>query len=123
MRVGASPIQTYLNGSIPSQDRLRQQSVQPAVGEPEKARAREAQLQVDQEVEISEAARRVAQQRDIAATEKPARSQRNYQYYPFPNHSNLSASQQKALQTYSNNQSLSRTDNSGDFLGSIDLFA
>lgn len=123
MRVGASPIQSYINGSVQSQDRLRQEQLQQTAREQEKARQQQQPSTIEQDVEISDAARRVAQQREVVASEKPANAQRNYQYYPFPNNSSLSASQQKALQTYSNNQDLSRTDNSGDFLGSVDVFA
>ena len=123
MRVGASPIQTYLNGSVQSQERLRQEQIQQAAREQEKARQTEQQAAQEQTVEISDAARRVAQQREVVPADKSAKSQRNYQYYPFPDNTSLSASQQKALQTYSNNQSLSRTDSSGDFLGSVDVFA
>ncbi len=124
MRIGASPIQTYANGSVQSQERLRQEQSQQAVLDQDKARQKDPQqTRVDQDVQISDAARRVAEQREVVATDKPVRPQRQYQYYPFPNTSSLSTSQQKALQTYSSNQSLSRVDNSGDFLGSVDVFA
>lgn len=124
MRVGASPIQTYINGSAQSQDLLRQEPIQQSAREQEKARQREEkQATLDQTVQISDAARRVAQQREVVPTDKSAKTQRAYQYYPFPDNSGLSAPQQKALQTYSNNQNLSRTDTNGDFLGSVDVFA
>jgi hypothetical protein len=123
MRVSASPIQTYINGSAQSQDLLRQEQIQQTAREQDKARQREQQATLDQTVQISDAARRVAQQREVVPTDKSAKSQRAYQYYPFPDNSGLSAPQQKALQTYSNNQNLSRTDTNGDFLGSVDVFA
>jgi len=123
MRVGASPIQTYVNGSVQNQEQLRQEQIQKAAQEQQKTREREQQTTIDQDVQISDAARRVAQQREVVATEKSSKSERNYQYYPSPSQEGLSASQQKALQTYSKNQDLSRTDNSGDFLGSVDVFA
>ena len=123
MRVGASPIQTYVNGSVQNQEQLRQEQIQKAANEQQKSQQSEQRTTIDQDVQISDAARRVAQQREVVATDKPAKSQRNYQYYPSPSTEGLSAPQQKALQTYSNNQSLSRTDNSGDFLGSVDVFA
>lgn len=123
MRVSASPIQTYLNGSAQSQDLLRQEQIQQTAREQDKARQRERQATLDQTVQISDAARRVAQQREVVPTDKTDKAQRAYQYYPFPDNSGLSAPQQKALQTYSNNQNLSRTVSNGDFLGSVDVFA
>ncbi len=123
MRVSASPIQTYINSSSQSQDLLRQEQIQQSAREQEKARQREQQATLDQTVQISDAARRVAQQREVIPTDQAAKTQRSYQYYPFPDNSGLSSQQQKALQTYSNNQNLSRSDSNGDFLGSVDVFA
>ena len=123
MRVNASPIQTYISGSTQSQELLRQEQIQQAAREQDKARQREQQATLDQSVHISDAARRVSQQREVVPTDQPAKTQRGYQYYPFPDNSSLSAQQPKALQTYSNNQNLSRSDSNGDFLGSVDVFA
>lgn len=123
MRINASPIQTYINGTVQSQDPLRQEQIQQTAREQDKARQREQQVAVDRAVEISDAARRVAQQREVVPTDRAAKAERGPQYYPFPDNSGLPASQQKALQTYSNNQNLSRTDSNGDFLGSVDVFA
>lgn len=123
MRINASPIQTYINGSNPGQDVQRQEQIQQAARAQEKARERERQASVGESAEVSDAARRASQQREVVATDRPAKSQRQPQYYPFPDQSGLSASQQKALQTYSNNQNLSRSDTNGDFLGSVDVFA
>lgn len=115
MRINASPIQTYINGTV-HQDRLRQEPVQPVVQEQEQARPQVHPEQADH-------ARRVTQQREIVAVERGASAQRQHHYYPFPDHSGLPTSQQKALQTYSHNQNLSRVDSNGDFLGSVDVFA
>lgn len=122
MRVG-SPIQAYVNGSIQSQDPLRQEQIRQTAREQEQARQREPAFTVDPDVQISDAARRVAQQREVVATEKSDKSTRNYQVYPFPENVGLSTPQQRALQAYSTNQNLGRTDGSGDFLGSVDVFA
>ena len=60
----------------------------------------------------------------MVATSDSASTQRGPQYYPLPDRGSLSASQQRALQTYSTNQGLSRTiDVRSEFLGSVDVFA
>lgn len=122
MRIG-SPIQAYVNGSVQSQDSARQDALRQAGREQEKARQSAASFTIDQDVQISDAARRAAQQREVVATERSDKSYRGYQVYPFPENVDLSLSQQRALQAYASNQQMSRTDGSGEFLGSIDIFA
>ena len=122
MQVNASPLQTYLAGSARAQELLRLKQAQQAAAQ-EKNRQSEQQAAQSQPVQISDAAYRVAARREVVSLERAEKSQRNYDYYPFPDHQELSAFQQKALQTYSNNQHLSRSDSSGDFLGSVDVFA
>lgn len=117
MRINASPIPVYSNGTVHQADRLQQEPVRPVVPEQERAR------QVVTPEQRSDPARRVAQQREILALERPASGQRQHHYYPFPDYRGQPASQQKALHTYSQNQHLSRIDSDGDFLGSIDVFA
>lgn len=122
MRIG-SPIQAYVNGSVQSQDSARQDALRQAGREQEKARQSAASFTIDQDVQISDAARRAAQQREVVAPERSDKSARGYQVYPFPENVDLSMSQQRALQAYASNQQMSRTDGSGEFLGSIDTFA
>lgn len=121
MRIGA-PIQAYVKGSVQSQDSVRVDALHQAEREQEKAR-QTTSFTIDQAVQLSDAARRVAQQREVVATERSDKSYRGYQVYPFPENVALSLSQQRALQAYTNNQQMSRTDGSGEFLGSIDIFA
>ena len=129
MRVGGSQIQTLVNNTLQNRDAQRQQ-VQQDVYEQEKARQRQQQtVGPEPDVQISDAARRAAQNQTVqsqtvAAPSQSANTQRNYQYYPYPDHSGLSATQQRAVQTYANNQHLSRVEGGkGEFLGSVDVFA
>jgi len=112
-----------VNGSVQSQDSARQDALRQAGREQEKARQSAAAFTIDQDVQISDAARRAAQQREVVATERSDKSYRGYQVYPFPENVDLSLSQQRAMQAYASNQQMSRTDGSGEFLGSIDIFA
>ena len=123
MRVGGSQIQTLVNNTLQNRDVQRQQAQQTA-REQEKTNAREQPSAVfEQDVQISDAARRASRNQQVPASDKSASPQRGPQYYPFPDRSGLSASQQKAVQTYASNQDLSRTDGKGEFLGSLDVFA
>lgn len=129
MRVGGSQIQTLVNNTLQTRDVQRQQ-VQQDVYDQEKLRQRQQQtVGAQPDVQVSDAARRAAQNQtvdtqSVPAPGKSANAQRSYQYYPFPDNSGLSASQQRAVQTYSNNQHLSRVDGGkSEFLGSVDVFA
>lgn len=124
MKIGGSQFQSQISSTLNAREWQRQ-DVQQAQREQEKVREREIRGEtVDADVQISEGVRRSAQQRQVMATSGSASTQRGPQYYPLPDRGSLSASQQRALQTYSTNQGLSRTiDVRSEFLGSVDVFA
>lgn len=124
MKIGGSQFQSQI-GSTGYAREWQRQDVQQAQREQEKARERVVRGDtIDADVQISDGARRSAQQRQVLAGSGAASTQRSPQYYPLPDRGSLSASQQRALQTYSTNQGLSRTiDARSEFLGSVDVFA
>ncbi|NPU92487.1 MAG: hypothetical protein HPY82_11325 [Gammaproteobacteria bacterium] len=124
MKIGGSQFQSQIS-STPYAREWQRQDVQQAQREQEKVREREIRGEtIDADVQISDGVRRSAQQRQVVAASGSASTQRGPQYYPLPDRGSLSASQQRALQTYSTNQGLSRTiDVRSEFLGSVDVFA
>ena len=124
MKIGGSQYQSQVSSTLTAREWQRQ-DVQQAQREQEVAREREVRGDtIDADVQISDSARRTARQRQVLASSGSASTQRGPQYYPLPDRGSLSASQQRALQTYSTNQGLSRTiDAKSEFLGSVDVFA
>ncbi|HVK98466.1 MAG TPA: hypothetical protein VM553_01575 [Dongiaceae bacterium] len=126
MKIGGS---SFLSSQISGTQarEWQRQDVQQAQREQEKARSRDVGGETfDADVQITDAARRSSQQRQVIASNGSASTQRGPQYYAIPDRSSLPAREQRALQTYSDNQGMGRTANvdpRSEFLGSVDVFA
>lgn len=130
MKIG-NPYSQSLSSNAQQVRDLQRQDAQDAVRAQEKLRRQRQPETIDAEAQVTEASSRATPQvssaertREVIATGRSSSTQRGPQYYPFPDRSDLPASRQRALNTYSANQHLGNTvTGKSEFLGSVDVFA
>lgn len=129
MKIG-NPYSQSLSSNAQQVRDLQRQDAQDAVRAQEKLRRQRQPETIDAEAQVSEtrsgtaASSGIERTREVIATGRSSSTQRGPQYYPFPDRSDLPASRQRALNTYSANQHLGNTvTGKSEFLGSVDVFA
>ncbi len=129
MKIG-NPYSQSLSSNPQYVRELQRQDARNVAGEQEKLRRQRQPEIIDADVQVAQSGSSSAgkgateRSREVIATGRSSSTQRGPQYYPFPERSDLPASRQRALNTYSANQHLGNTiTGKSEFLGSVDVFA